>query len=426
MPTLEQLSDDLWRGVHSTSEHDHHPFRVLDQIEEVADGVAFYKAFSNITTVNTDDGCVLIDTGSFNPNAHSKSFAKVRSWTKSPIDTAIYTHGHVDHAYGLPPFLAEAKEQGWNTPDIVGHERVVARMDRYIETAGYNEVINERQFGFPVEWPTSPIYPTQTYEESMDLFVNGIEFNLHHAQGETDDHTWVFLPKQRVLCTGDLFIWAAPNAGNPQKVQRYISEWARALRRMAEYKPEVLLPGHGVPVFGADRVQAVLIDTATYLESIYDQTLNAMNAGASVDELIHAVKPPTDLAEKPYLQPVYDEPEFIVRNIHRCLGGWYCGTPSELKPAPRSEQANEIATLAGGINKLIERAEVMLNDQNFRMASHLADWAVEAEPKNRDAHAVRARVYAARTTQESSTMAKGIYGATARDAQRNAENLGRR
>ncbi len=417
MPTLEQLSDDLWRGNHATADHDHHPFRVLDQIEEVADGVAFYKAFSNITAVKTDDSCVLIDTGSFNPQANAKSFAAIRRWSALPIDTAVYTHGHVDHAYGLPPFLEEAQSNGWNPPDIIGHQRVSARMDRYIETAGYNEVINERQFGFPIEWPTNPIYPTHTYDDAMDVFVNGVEYNLHHAEGETDDHTWVFLPKQRVLCTGDLFIWAAPNAGNPQKVQRYIIEWARALRKMAKLKPETLLPGHGVPVFGEDRVHAVLSDTAEYLESIYKQTLDALNNGANVDELIHAVKPPEHLAEKPYLQPVYDEPEFIVRNIHRCLGGWYCGTPSELKPAPRAEQANEIAGLAGGIDKLIERAETLLSEQNFRMASHLADWAVEAAPEHREAHALRAKVYTARTDHETSTMAKGIFGAAARNSQ---------
>jgi alkyl sulfatase BDS1-like metallo-beta-lactamase superfamily hydrolase len=31
----------------------------------------------------------------------------------APLHAAIYTHGHVDHACGLPPFLAEATEKGW-------------------------------------------------------------------------------------------------------------------------------------------------------------------------------------------------------------------------------------------------------------------------------------------------------------------------
>ena len=45
--------------------------------------------------------------------------------------------------------------------------------------------------------------------------------SCNHCKGETDDHTWVWCPQRRVVCPGDLFIWAVPNDGNPQKVQRY-------------------------------------------------------------------------------------------------------------------------------------------------------------------------------------------------------------
>ena len=40
-----------------------------------------------------------------------------------------------------------------------------------------------------------------------------------------------------MLCTGDLFIWAAPNCGNPQKAQRFPWEWAVALRRWPTSAP---------------------------------------------------------------------------------------------------------------------------------------------------------------------------------------------
>ena len=96
----------------------------------------------------------------------------------------------------------------------------------------------------------------------------------------------------RVLCCGDLFIWASPNAGNPQKVQRYPAEWAEALRRMVALDAEFLLPGHGFPVVGADRVRQALTDTADLLDSLVDQTLALMNAGARLDEAIHTVRPP--------------------------------------------------------------------------------------------------------------------------------------
>ena len=134
--------------------------------------------------------------------------------------------------------------------------------------------------------------------------------------------TWQ--PEPRVLCCGDLFIWASPNAGNPQKVQRYPREWAAALRQMLALEAEFLLPGHGFPVMGADRVRQALTDTADLLDSLVDQTLAVMNAGGRLDDAIHAVVPPAELEARPYLRPVYDEPEFIVAHglapVRRLVG----------------------------------------------------------------------------------------------------------
>ena len=63
-----------------------------------------------------------------------------------------------------------------------------------------------------------------------------------------DDHLWAYVPEAKTLYTGDLFIWASPNCGNPQKVQRYPRDWAQALRKMAALDAEILLPGHGPPI----------------------------------------------------------------------------------------------------------------------------------------------------------------------------------
>lgn len=163
----------------------------------------------------------------------------------------------------------------------------------------------------------------------------GLTFELVHARGEADDHTYVWIPELKTLCTGDLFIWNSPNAGNPQKAQRYPVEWARALRDMQDLGAEVLLPGHGVPITGAGRIRQALGDTAELLESLCAQTRELMNAGARLDEVLHGVKVPPGLLEKPYLHPAYDEPEFVVRNLWRLWGGWYDQNPANLKPAPK-------------------------------------------------------------------------------------------
>ena len=422
-------ADRLWRGeIDIVSLHPVGGY--LGGLAEVTDTVAFLPSFANVSAFSTADGLVLVDTGSsFVAEAVHDT---LRRWSALRLHTAVYSHGHIDHVFGVPVWEAEAAARGWPAPEVVAHRALPARFDRYIATAGYNEVVNQRQFGVPgLRWPTEYRYPDRTYAERLDIEVGGTGFELHHARGETDDHTWTWVPSARVLCCGDLFIWASPNAGNPQKVQRYPREWAAALREMVALEPEALLPGHGLPVMGADRVRQALSDTAELLESLVDQTLALMNAGARLDEVLHAVRPPTTLADRPYLQPVYDEPEFVVRNVGRLYGGWWDGNPASLKPARESALAAEIATLAGGATTLAARAEALaaeaggddgpVGDDAMRLACHLAELASLAHPQDAGVQRVRATVFGAAAGRATSTMAKGVFNWAARESTARAD-----
>jgi alkyl sulfatase BDS1-like metallo-beta-lactamase superfamily hydrolase len=120
---------------------------------------------------------------------------------------------------------------------------------------------------------------------------------------------------------------------------------------------------------------------------------------------------------------VYDEPEFVVRNIWRQYGGWYDGRGSHLKPARAAELGNELARLAGGAGVLADRALVLAADGNHRLACHLADFAADASPDDAAVQRVRAVVYEARAAAEESLMARGIFsweGAEARRLQQRA------
>jgi alkyl sulfatase BDS1-like metallo-beta-lactamase superfamily hydrolase len=411
-------ADRLWRGEDTITSG--HQLFAHSGLEECTDGVAFLPSFANVSALSTDDGLFLVDTGS-EPFA-SAIHTEIRKWSESPLHTAVYSHGHIDHVFGVPVFAAEAAEKGWRAPQVVAHEALPPRFDRYKLTNGYNAVINQRQFQAPsLTWPMDYRYPDVTYRDSMTLVIGGVTIELHHARGETDDHTWTWIPEKKVLCSGDLFIWASPNAGNPQKVQRYPIEWARALRKMAALDAELLLPGHGVPVVGADRVKVALLDTAALLESLHEQTVALMNAGARLDEIIHTVKAPAELLEKPYLRPVYDEPEFVVRNVWRLYGGWYDGNPASLKPAPDAVVASELASLAGGASVLADRAAAIAaagDEESLRLAGHLAEIAALAAPGDAGVHKIRAEVFGARAEFESSTMAKGVFAWAASESRR--------
>jgi alkyl sulfatase BDS1-like metallo-beta-lactamase superfamily hydrolase len=404
------LSDKLWRG--ETTVEEVHPFSLIGEAQEVLDGVAFVPSFANVSAFRTDEGLVLVDTGSAPLAQHVHT--TLRRWDASPLHTAVYSHGHIDHVFGVPVFEEEASTNGWPAPRVVAHEALPARFDRYILTAGYNEVINQRQFKMPdLRWPREYRYPDQTYADALSLDVGGTAFNLQHCRGETDDHTYTWIPERRVLCCGDLFIWASPNAGNPQKVQRYPREWAVGLRAMAELGAELLLPGHGVPILGADRIRQALTETAGLLEHLHDATVAMMNEGARLDDIVHTVRAPQHLLDRPYLRPIYDEPEFVVRNVWRLYGGWWDGDPAHLKPAPAKALATELAGLAGGARTLAVRARALADDGDLRLAGHLAELAWQAAPDDEVVRAARADVYGRRAEIEASTMSKGVFSWTA-------------
>jgi alkyl sulfatase BDS1-like metallo-beta-lactamase superfamily hydrolase len=178
---------------------------------------------------------------------------------------------------------------------------------------------------------------------------------------------------------------------------------------MAELRPTLQLPGHGLPIAGEERIQQVLAETAELLESLFGQTIEMMNAGARLDEILHTVTAPAHLLERPWLRPVYDEPEFVVRNIWRLYGGWYDGDPAHLKPAPATAFARELAELAGGATRLAERAAELAAAGDLRLAGHLAEIAAQAAPDDKGVHTVRAEVFGARAVLEASTMSKGIF-----------------
>ncbi len=103
------LADKLWRG--EVGIEDTHPFSLIGEAEEVTDGVAFVPSFANVSALRTDDGLVLVDTGSLPLAQHVHR--TLRTWDASPLHTAVYSHGHIDHVFGVPVFEEEARDKGW-------------------------------------------------------------------------------------------------------------------------------------------------------------------------------------------------------------------------------------------------------------------------------------------------------------------------
>jgi alkyl sulfatase BDS1-like metallo-beta-lactamase superfamily hydrolase len=406
--------------------------RVTNELSELADGLAIVESFSHSVVVRTDEGLVAFDSSGVNTGA--AVVESIRGWSTQPVSHLVYTHGHADHVGGSSFFAAAADRNGVATPTVIGHVNVQRRLDRYELTNNWNLIINARQFGgVPGELnlsigddlgggarrflPATTLQPDHHVGDESTWTIGGRTIELHHARGETDDHLWAWFPQERWLMTGDFVIWNFPNAGNPQKVQRYPIEWAAALRAMIAKRPEMLIPAHGLPIAGTERIIRVLDDIATALENLVDEVIAMMNGGATLDAIIHTVRVPADTLAKPYLRPFYDEPEFVVRNVWRQLGGWWDGAASRLKPSPDAHLAQVLCDLSGGPHALLRRAEQAATDGDLRLACHLADLAGWAAPDDAGVHGRRAAIYVLRRQAEPGLMSKGIFAAAARESQ---------
>eukprot|EP00941_MAST-03F_sp_MAST-3F-sp1_P003202 g3202.t1 len=411
-------------------------------------GESFGPVFANLTfgssyAIKTDDGLVLIDCGS--RTAATTIFNNIRNWMPNEkISTVVYTHGHIDHvSWRQTGFVEEAIEKEWPRPTIVAHENVPKRFDRYLLTRGFNSIINRRQFQLPnaFEWPGNDYYeyPTVTYKDMIIVKVGGEQFEIYHEKGETDDASVVWWPKHRYIFVGDLFIWATPNCGNPQKIQRHPQKWRDALQRMVHRRPRCLFPGHGPPIIGEERVHEALSNTTRLLDIVLKHAITRLNEGMPLAEIMRSLRIPPSLLALPYLAPKYDDPRFIVASIWRKYCGWWGGEITQLLPSDKNMLAKEICQLIGGQSDrnengwsgsgayaLLKRAEKLAKEGKIEVATDLVEIARLAAPKDPLILRGAADVIMKRSKAETSLMAKSIFRASAIDSKRRAKNLNKK
>lgn len=84
------------------------PHRVTQELSELADDIAIVESFSHLITFRTDDGLVTFDTCGVQTGP--TVVRALRSWSKDPVHTMVYTHGHPDQVGGSGSFAADADE----------------------------------------------------------------------------------------------------------------------------------------------------------------------------------------------------------------------------------------------------------------------------------------------------------------------------
>lgn len=398
-----------------------------EQIIEVAANVhvAVGYSVSNVSMIIGEDGVVIVDTGMMG-EAASRIAKEFRKITDKPVKAIIYTHSHGDHTGGAPAFLGDDRPQIWAHINF-GSEA------RPWKAGGltYQNVRGARQAGFklppeqrinngvaPARYPKrggevfssrEGTNPTHFLEgERKTINVAGVEIELGASPGETNDGLYVWYPAGKVLFAGDAFYRSFPNLyairGTPN---RRVRKWSESLSKMAERDAIALVGGHTKPILGAGEVKQVLTDYRDAVKFIHDKTVEGINQGLTPDELVEHVQLPERLANKEYLQPFYGHPDWGVRQTFSNYLGWFDGNASNLFPLPPKAEAEAIARLAGGKDKLRAAAEDALAEDDNQWAAQLADHLLAIDKDDAVARQVKADAL--------TKLARNMVNATARN-----------
>ncbi len=330
---------------------------------------------ANASWINTSDGVVLVDT-----LLHAGVSAQMREKileTGGPIKKIIYTHHHVDHVGGARVFEADS-------PEIIAHQYLPDDIEKYQILKEHRARIASIQFNIPFDLNRLAgggfLPPTQTYSDSMVFTQGDKTFELYHARAETDDATWVFVPEIKAAFVGDLIISGFPNIGNPFKPTRFALPWARALEKIRDKQPQLLVAHGGRAVYQGDEVKELLDATIEAIYSIHDQVVDAINRDVPIDEMIHDINLPDYLKDSPYLQFTYSRPEFAVYNIYRWYHGYFDHNPAHLLPRPDKEVNAEINALIAGPDKILKRAEELKKTGKPQLALQVLDILFKEDP----------------------------------------------
>jgi glyoxylase-like metal-dependent hydrolase (beta-lactamase superfamily II) len=357
--------------------------------------------FVNVAAFDTDDGLVLVDAG-FGP-AGPALLEACTSISSKPVHTIILSHFHCDHAFG-----AWALFEAGHRPEIVATTEFAQELQADLDTWGLNSrYTNQNPNDVPHDWDIA-FTPTVTYSGSMSLDIGGVRFDLTHGRGETADQQWVWVPGEKVIVSADYYQPFLPNAGNGKRRQRHIRDWAAALRAMADCQPLVSLPMHGAALGeleSQDRFRA----HAAILDSIAEQVLAGLNAGMRGSDIVETVVMPVQHAGRDDVAETYSTVRDIAKMVVNQYTGWWDDIPSHWAPASVEAEAVEIARLAGGADRLMDRA-LELIDSDVRLACQLADWAYFAQPDSERIRSDASRVYIARIiSDETPTQEALVY-----------------
>jgi glyoxylase-like metal-dependent hydrolase (beta-lactamase superfamily II) len=287
--------------------------QVAVQKVQIADGIyqfitaadGYVPNGNSIVIVNEND--VLVFDTYTRPSTARTVLAEIRKITDKPVRYVVNSHHHPDHwsgnevyAQAFPGLEIIASDQtrefmlnianAWPTVFTQNLRNDQAEVDKEVssgkesdgtpltaEVRAKDEAAVAREKDFVAEaLQVKRTYPTLTYGDKLTLHHGGREFRFMSVVGDANGTTVLYLPKEKILITGDVISYPIPYFTPP------LSQHAKSLRTLAQIDADVIIPGHGP----AWHDKNFLNLEAELFESIVSQVDQAVKKGlVTVDEI---------------------------------------------------------------------------------------------------------------------------------------------
>ena len=356
--------------------------------------IAVGFGIANSIMIEGKDGNIIVDvTDSVSEAEMVHSLFKKKN--SNPIKAIIYTHNHGDHTFGAEYFIKSQEEK----PIVIAHEstdyyvqRIMGIINPIISkrsTRMFGTLLPDEQFinagiGPSLNVSDSPIgyiEPDTVFKDELKLKIAGINLELYHAPGETNDQIFVWLPDHKALMPGDNIYNTFPNLYTIRgTTHRNVIGWVKSLDHMRSFNPEYLFPSHTKPLSGEDVMNSLTIyrDAIQY---VHDQTIRLMNEGYYPDEIVELIELPDELSSSSFLREFYGTIRWSVKSIYSGYLGWFNGNPADLDPLSRKEKAIRISNLAGGDENLFNELKRAVEDEDMQWALQLSEHLINLEYK---------------------------------------------
>jgi cyclase len=305
------------------------------RFERLADGVyaalpnGTVNVVSNSTVIVNDDDVVVVDAHA-TPAAARALVEDVKSLTAKPIRTVIDTHFHWDHAHGNQAFVPGAQ--------VIGHEYVrqmlltdvlnsrsyrsfidpvpgqidTIRRQLAAETDPAKKASIQQRLDVQLAYAEAlkeikPTPPTMTYETRMTMFHGAREIQLLFlGRGHTGGDTVVYLPKERIVATGDLIVGSLPFM---YMGDGFVNEWPDTMEKVLQIDFDTIVPGHGDPFKDRDRVRKY----QSYLRDLWKRAGDLKKQGLSSDDAARTIDLTSHKADFPTIQGPGVDPRAMLR-----------------------------------------------------------------------------------------------------------------